>query len=475
MNGRTLQPVHLLLAVAVAATGALVVLAVPLAFAALGVLVIVGVAAVAASDRREPERDAGAGDVLEPIDAGGRLPSMWAAFLVTFVVFGLDFAALLSGTSGLRYALLIVPIAVVALSSHPDRSRRHVRGADIVLAALTLWGLAGAVVGKFVAQPASSSLTIMLPMVIGLLHLWNRGRPTERDCSRMLGYVATIGLAYVMIYLAATFGVGPLSVVAYSKEKAFLLALAPMAAFVTRRWWFLSFEVAALIAIFVKEPFATFVVVLAAVALTNAVLSMRSRALKATALTLLVVTVLFGFSLALRPSQDSLVAQYFKAVGKADNTPFRTALFTKGIEEVEKHPVLGTSFTGEIAIRTNFPGVARFAPAHNDFLQLAMAGGLAALALYLVWVGATNRAAQRSYHLLVARDQPEAARLLRVLMTGFNAFLFSSLVNPLLAGVGTAVMFFLIHGAMTVLFPDDVHRATRARHAPEPHHAGVLR
>jgi hypothetical protein len=301
----------------------------------------------------------------------------------------------------------------------------------------------------------------VLPMAVGLLHRWNRGRPTEQDCGRMLRHLSTIGFGYVMVYLGATVGAGPLSVIAYSKEKAFLLALAMLAAFVTRRWWLLTLEVAAVAVIFVSEPFATFVVVLVAVVITNVVLSMRSQALKGVALALLTTTVVVGFSLALRPSQDSLVAQYFKLVGKADNTPFRTFLFTRGIEEVEKHPILGTNFTGEVAIKTTFPGVARFAPAHNDFLQLTMAGGLCALGLYLVWIIATNRSAQRSYHVLVARDQRQAANLLRVLVTAYNAFLFSSLVNPLLAGVGTAVMFFLVYAAMSLLFPDDVHVAAR--------------
>lgn len=456
---RSRQPAHVVAALGLLVAGWLVVWAGSLAIAAGGLVLLVGVVAASSRSavRTEPEVE-----VAEPVTGPQQgLPTVWIAFLVTFVVFALDFRALVSGTTGLRYALLLIPLVVLLLSSRSDHVRRPLRGADVALAALALWGLAGALVGKVVTQPLSSSLTIVLPMAVGLLHRWNRGRPTEQDCGRMLGYLTTVGFGYVMVYLAATLGAGPLSVIAYSKEKAFLLALAMLAAFVTRRWWLFTLEAAAVTVIFLREPFATFVVAFVAVVITNVVLSMRSRALKGVAFALVTATVLFGFSLALRPSQDSLVAQYFKMVGKADNTPFRTFLFTRGIEEVEKHPVLGTNFTGEVAIKTNFPGVARFAPAHNDFLQLAMAGGLCALGLYLVWTLATNRAAQRSYHVLVARDQRQAADLLRVLVTGYNAFLFSSLVNPLLAGVGTAVMFFLLYAAMSILFPEDVQGAAR--------------
>ncbi len=430
-----------------------------LAVAAAGLLLVVGIASVAAKRSRSWAAPAPA-EVIgkEARDRNDRrLPSLWAAFLVTFAVFALDFLAVLSSLSSIRFAFLLVPLTVLVVSVRSPHGRPVLRAPDVVLGALVLWGITGAVYGKLVTHPVSSSLTMVLPMAAGLLHLWSSGRPTEEHSRRMLRYLTSLGLAYVLIYLAARLGVRPLSVIAYSKEKSFLLVLAPMAAFVTRRWWFLAIELLALAFVFLEEPAATFVMVLAAIAVTNMLLSARSGAVKAVAVGVLAVSVFLGFSLVFRSGQQAtLITRYFETVGKGDNTPFRLVLLRKGTAEVKAHPVLGNNFAGEIGIDTNFPGIARFAPAHNDYLQVAMAGGLVALSLFLYWSWATNRAVHSGYRRLVENGDIHSARLLRVLITSFNAFLFSALFNPLLAGVGIGVMFFLLYGSMSLLLHENV-------------------
>jgi hypothetical protein len=456
-----------LIVAALLITGWLVVSpAATIAVAVAGVVVIVGVASVASGSKSGQESQLL--ETTEPRLSGDRkhhLPPVWTAFLISFVVFSLDFGAFFIGQSALRYSFLLVPVVVLVLSTRNHHGRRALRSADVVLGFLALWGLLGAVYGKVFTHSISSSLTMVLPMSIGLLHRWSRGRPTEEQCGRMLVYLTNIGLAYVLVYLAARLGLRPLSLVAYSKEKGFLLAIAPTAAFVTRRWWVLAFEAAALLAIFLQQPAATFAVVVAAVIITNTLLSARSSAVKAAALAMLCVSLFFGFSLAFASArQSTLITKYFKTVGKDDNTPFRLVLLQKGTAEVRQHPVLGTNFSGEVGIETNFPGAARFAPAHNDFLQLAMAGGMVALGLYVFWIMTTNRAVLRHYHQLREAGAHNSARLLRVLVTGYNAFLFSSLFNPLLAGVGVAVLFFILYSSMNVLFPDP----SFAQPAPSP-------
>src|SRR5215213_8606063 len=103
------QPAHLVAVVALLVIGGLVVWAGPLAIAASGVVLLVGVVAASASPGTTSEREV---HVAEPVLEPQRgLPTTWTAFLVTFVVFALDFRALVSGTSGLRYALLLIPLA----------------------------------------------------------------------------------------------------------------------------------------------------------------------------------------------------------------------------------------------------------------------------------------------------------------------------------------------------------------------------
>ena len=426
--------------------------------AAGGLVLIVGIASVVAGrSRRRPSEPLTVAEGEHARRAERTLPSLWTAFLVTFAVFAVDFGAYLSGLSGLRYAFLLVPLGVLVVTARSPHGRPVPRPPDVVLAALFVWGMTGALYGKLVTHPVSSSLTMVLPMAVGLLHLWSTGRPTEEHSRRMLRYLTTLGLAYVLIYLAARLGVGPLSTIAYSKEKSFLLALAPMAAFVTRRWWVFTIELVALAVIYFEEPAATFVVVVAAVAVTNMLLSARSGAIKVAAVLLLSTSLFAGLSLVYRSdNKATLITRYFEAVGKGDNTPFRLVLLRKGTAEVKAHPVLGSNFAGEVGIETKFPGIARFAPAHNDFLQITMAGGFVALALFLYWIQATNRAVHASHRALVEAGDLQSARLLRVMVTSFNAFLFSSLFNPLLAGVGIGVMFFLLYGSMSLLLPENV-------------------
>lgn len=469
---RRVGATRLLLALGLVLAGGLVVSpATAVAVAGAGLVAIAGVASVAAGrSRGRAELAVDMGEAEPSAGRNRRLPSLWTAFLVSFVVFALDYAAFFSGQTALRYLFLLVPLGVLVVSVRSAHGRPALRPPDVVLAALVMWGMAGALFGKLVTHPVSSSLTMVLPMAAGLLHLWSRGRPSEDDSRRFLGYLTNIGLAYVLIFLAARLGVGPLSIVAYSKEKSFLLVLAPMAAFVMRRWWFLAVELAALAVVFVEEPAATFIVVLAAVAVTNMLLPARSGAVRIAAIGVLTASIFFGFSSVYRSGvTTTVVGRYFQAVGKGDNTPFRLVLLREGTQRVRDHPVLGTNFAGEVGIETNFPGIARFAPAHNDFLQLAMAGGFVALALYLYWIQATNRAVHASYRQLVDAGQEWSARLLRVLVTSFNAFLFSSLFNPLLAGVGIGVMFFLLYGSMSLLLPGNIAgRSSRAADARPP-------
>lgn len=457
-SGRRVGSAEMLVAAGLVALALLVTSpAATVAVAAGGVMLVLGVASVAAGRSRPQSQPQAVADGEHSLRVERSLPSLWTAFLVTFAVFAIDFAALLSGLSGLRYAFLLVPLGVLVVTARSRRGRPVLRAPDVVLAALFVWGITGALYGKLITHPVSSSLTMVLPMAVGLLHLWSSGRPTEEQSRRMLRYLTTLGLAYVLIYLAARLGIGPLSRIAYSKEKSFLLVLAPMAAFVTRRYWFLTIEIVALAVIFLEEPAATFVVVAAAVAVTNMLLSARSGAIKVAAVLLLGMSIFVGLSLVYRSdNKATLITRYFEVVGKGDNTPFRLVLLRKGTAEVRAHPILGTNFAGEVGIETKFPGVARFAPAHNDFLQLAMAGGFVALALFLYWIQATNRAVHTSYRSLVESGDLQSARLLRVLVTSFNAFLFSSLFNPLLAGVGIGVMFFLLYGSMSLLSPENV-------------------
>lgn len=387
------------------------------------------------------------------------LPFAWFGFAAAYLILSFDLTGFFTGISPGRYAILFVPLICVAASmAQPWHSQRITRE-DALLIALVVWGLSGALYGKLVTKPHSSSLTIILPMTAAFVHCFERSPSTEAAARRMLNLLALLGALFVAMYFITRIAFPFSGLGGFTKERSFLLAVAPMAALVAGRRRIALLEVMAIIAIFLEHPAATFPATAAVVAFTIFVLSSRSALLRVLAVLTFSASVLLGFTQTLTASDSStLTDKYFSVVNKANNTSFRTDLLNKGIAEIGRSPLYGTNFTGELAIRTSFPGEARFAPPHNDYLQLAMGGGLIALTMYVAWFVLVNRRALKTYRYLTRTENKEQAALLRVLLVGFNGFLAGSLFNPLLAGVGTAAAFFLLSGAIMTL----CRHATRA-------------
>src|SRR5205814_3631326 len=82
----------------------------------------------------------------------------------------------------------------------------------------------------------------------------------------------------------------------------------------------------------------------------------------------------------------SLTGGYFKAVNKGDNTETRAKLWSQAVEQIRHGPVVRSGFTGDVSLPVNLNGEVRKVPPHNDFLQVAMGGGLVGLGLLLWWI-----------------------------------------------------------------------------------------
>lgn len=389
---------------------------------------------------------------LRSVSTLALLPVAWTAFAVVYFTLSFDLTGFFSGASPGRYAILFVPLVCVAASmAQPSHSLRITRE-DLLLGGLVLWGLSGALFGKLVTKPQSSSLTIILPMTAGFVHCVERIRSTEAAARRMLNVLAALGAIFVAMYFLTRVALPSYGFGGFTKEKSFLLVLAPAAALAAGRRRLALAEAVCIAAIFLQHPAATFPATAAVVILTLFVLSSKSALLRVITVLAFSACVVLGFAQTLTVGDSSTVTdRYFQAVNKADNTSFRTELLNKGLAEVARRPLYGTNFTGELAIRTRFPGEARFAPPHNDYLQLAMGGGIIALSLYVAWFVTVNRLALKTYRSMARTDQNDQAALLRVLLVGFNGFLASSMFNPLLSGTGTAAAFFLLSGAILTL------------------------
>jgi O-antigen ligase len=387
------------------------------------------------------------------------LPAVWTATLVTLGVFILDVQGIFTHgdtavITPLRYLLIPVPIGVLVLSTRHAVRTSRIRVADVLLAILLAWGLTASLVYKLLAGGEISGLSLFLPMTIAFAHLVQRGGQVSEDSARrMLELLSYSGGAYVFVHLAAGLGVPGIARGAHGHQTSFLLALAVAAAVVTGRRKLPVVELGAIAGIYLLYPAATYVTTAGAVLVTILLLSPSKTGLRKAVIVATGATVVFlGFSSSLSSDQDSfanaVLPKYFNALGKDDNSDFRREMLKLGVERVKASPVIGANFTAGFALPTRFTFFNRAVLPHNDFLQLALAGGLLALGLFVGWAAATNMLALRRYRQLVDAGADAHAQLVWVLLLAFNACLAVALFQPVLFEVGTVILFFLLFACM---------------------------
>lgn len=383
------------------------------------------------------------------------LPALWLALMVTFAAMTLDVQGLFThrsdaGASPYRWAILPIPLIVVFLCRRPHGRRVSLQPADAFLIVLVTWGLVASVGAKLLANPMFTGLSFFIPMCLALLFLVPRGgAPTEAGAARVLDWLAYIGAGFVAIHLAAHLNVSFIPEGAHGHEKAFLLATGVAAAVATQRRRLAFAEGVAILAVFLLSPAATYVMTGAGIVVTVLLLSKKKSRFRTAFIAAMVpATLIFGFTSALNSESDSfvnrLLPRYFEAVGKDDNSAFRREMLETGIEQVRARPLVGQRFTGGFALPTSFrAGRAQVLP-HNDFLEIALAGGLLGLFLFLGVAGFMNLVAIRQYTQLGNAGCPMQQALVGTLIVGFNACLSVALFQPVLFEVGTGAMFFLL-------------------------------
>ncbi len=363
-----------------------------------------------------------------------------------------DYADVLDTGSSLRYLILLPPLAAVLSVWASVRSPfvRRATSSDRLLLVLFGWGLLGSLIGKGLLGTETSALPIFLPMVLGLVHFWAIQCPTDAEAGRLLERIALVGLVYVGIHALASSGLfaGLTAAGSYKHPKAFLIALAFAGALLTRRRARLVLLCALAGVVFFEYPAATYVAVAVTVATTLFVTRPQATRGGAYAIGAVVVAVVVVGFLNLGRT-GALVEGYLEDVGKPSNVDTRLDLWRQGIQQVGSSPLVGSSFAGEMTVPVSLDGrvFVRLA-LHNDYLELALGGGIAALALFLGWAIATNVLVVRRHGMLWRTGRREHATLLRVLLVAYNSWMCIALFNPLLQSVGTSAALFAIYGLM---------------------------
>ncbi len=377
---------------------------------------------------------------------------------------------------GLRYTILIIPIAAVAIirMRRPSFFVRRPSPSDLLLGCVFLFGFGGALVGAAFRGTQANSYPVFVPMALGLMHLLAVDGPTRDEVRRILDRLADVGLVYLAMAFVVSTGLLPgfLHFLKYRNASAAVVAMAFTAAFVQRRWGRIALLSVLYAVVFAGYPSATQVLMVFTVLLTLSLTTRRSGAGKTLVIgglvALMIVGALANLGLSIR-----LTTSYFSDVNKSDSNAGRLDLWTSGVDRFLSSPVIGQAFTGDSITQRQRDEKAL--PFHNDYVLFLAEGGILGAGLLLAWIVATELTLLRRYRAFRDAGATAEADLTRVILVTLNCFFAAMAFNPVLEGVTrTATVFGLYGIAMSLGAPEGAgSEATAAEDERTEDHAVV--
>ena len=376
---------------------------------------------------------------------GIRFGAVAAVLALVLAALTFDLRGTLAASGPARYLVVTAAFAVLAAGAVGQRKilRFPLTASGVAALTLCIWGSTGSILARTVFGARTSALALCTAAGLAVLLPIVGPSIDARRCRVLLVILALACSTYTFLAALSAHGLVPgvTNLALFSHEESYLLVLAAAAA-VALRW---SVLLAALLAsdvvIFLHYPAATYLLAVAAAALT--VVAMRVRVGRRFALAL----CLFGLSLlvaAIALRQD-ILARYFSAVNKGNNTGFREVLWATTVQHWRPHPVLGSSFVGEGDLTFHVNGQYITDPSHSDYLQFLALGGLLALGLFVVWAATVM---VRAISVCRTARVNEPAQLVTVLALGFATMLVTSAVNPVSARPTGATALFVVGGLL---------------------------
>jgi hypothetical protein len=390
--------------------------------------------------------------------ASWAVPLVLAVTLVIADVYGTSVSE-----GSIRYLgmfLVLVSCLLLRGGGVERAASRAVQGCAVVL---FLYGITGVAVGRFWLGTEQGALPIVLPLVIVAL---GAVRPVLDDRSTIVALkaVAVLCTCFALMCVLARGAGTVLPLAVFNHEKAFLVVLGPMCAIAARSWWLSIVSAVAAVAAFVAYPAATYatavVVVLATCALPHLRLSSVVRVGLAVAIS--------SGSLAAILYIDRVIAWtsfYFALVGKTDNGDTRLALYRTALAKIEASPVFSEFFSGSVTVVTTLSGRRNTVlPVHNDYLSIALGGGVAAALLLMMVLLFANGLALRAIRT-VPSSSPHR-RAVVALQSGVNAAAVVAVANPVWMNPGSSTAVYALLLALISLSAALLVDAARARPAP---------
>jgi hypothetical protein len=368
-------------------------------------------------------------------------PSTLTAAVLAYAVVALDWSGFLRSGSNLRFLFVALLVAVVLRPGQQVQLRMG-DAANWALLLLVSYALVGSIVGRFYLGTAAAAVGIALPLIPGL---FVSAEPlTEVASARVTRHLTYAATLYSVLNAIAASGAFTLLSAGeggnYRHEKAFIVVAAIVGSLLLRNRPLLILNAAAAGFAYYEYPAGTYLAAALVGGVTVAAFSTRRSIRGIGRLVLAVLPAAAACLMIYAQSASRLAQQYFIAVGKGNNTDTRLLAWRLAVDQIHHSPLWGSLFTGSVSLalpRQALGSRLVAIEAHDDYLTVWMLGGLAALALLVWWIIATNRLAARAHRDCVRRGDAMRARLLTQLIVAFNCFFAVSLFNPLLTQLGT--------------------------------------
>jgi hypothetical protein len=347
------------------------------------------------------------------------------ALLLACFLLACDITALTS--QAIPYALVSI-VCMAAIIDARGPASTTLMSRDYLLVALVGWGVVAAATGRIFDGQQFNGLAFFAPLVIGVLPVLapRAFLTTESNAKVLTLSLAVIGLSYSAISFAIW--VVQLDVLPpndFKHSRVFLTCFAVVGLALSGQKLLSVLVVAMGIGTFLAYPALT--VALAAVVGVTLLVCVRYRWAPLLLLPILILFVAYAVS-----NLASARVEYFSYVGKTDNTPARQALLETGLVRFYESPVVGDGFTKNLSVESSLTGPYTQVPVHNDYLELAMSGGLIGAGLFCTWAALTLFSAYRCAVHAARLELKRIHALAVTVLVGVATLLLSALVNPVL-------------------------------------------
>ena len=369
--------------------------------------------------------------------------SQWILPLFLSVFFNIiDVFGILENSQFLRYLPHVFVVLSLILLRHNNQRSKADRSFYFIASMLAVYVLVGSLFGRFYLGTLFGAIPIAV--TITLLAIRPPKFITKIDINRAFAIISAtsslIGIGASLVRL----GVLPLdSLKVYSHEKSFIMLLAITTAIAIQKRMLIVFSIFSALVSFSLYPAATYLLALLAWLLTTLWVKVKPNfGLRFVVANLMIVLVIFS---ARNYSWiTGIFDRYFSAVGKGNNSSYRELLFQLALSKVYESPLLGSLFTSDIVMTTNYGrsyGIR--VPIHNDYMTLLVGGGFLALGLFLLIVIKFNGVLLTN---ALSGTSKEASRAIIALVVPVNSAFLTLFVNPILlnatSGLVLAMMIF---------------------------------